>query len=80
MSTFADKIDHTPLTKGKYKGKTPDEISEIDPSYVVWAYENWLPRPCSRLLADACREDKREHNDYDEDGGLDEVRFHSDLD
>lgn len=32
--------DNTPLHFGKYRGKTPDEISEFDPEYIVWAYNN----------------------------------------
>ena len=32
------KLDKTPLRFGKYKGKTPIEVLEIEPSYLVWAY------------------------------------------
>lgn len=60
----AELLDHSPITKGKYKGKTPNQISELDPSYLVWAYKNWSPKPCSKLLADSCREDG-----YDPDEG-----------
>lgn len=28
------------ITFGKYKGKTFDEISEIEPSYILWLSEN----------------------------------------
>ena len=38
-----EDLDHTPLTFGKYKGQTPDEISEHDPSYIVWLYNNISP-------------------------------------
>lgn len=58
MTTSADKLDHTPLTWGKYKGKTPDQIAETDPSYVVWMFDNVVNQnTCSKLLADACRAD-----------------------
>ena len=52
--------DHTPLPFGKYKGKTPEEIAEIDGSYVVWMFENVKPPPCSKELAEACEADERE--------------------
>jgi NADH:ubiquinone oxidoreductase subunit len=35
-------LDHRPLRFGKYRGKTPAEISEIDPQYLVWMHENVL--------------------------------------
>lgn len=28
------------ITFGKYKGKTFDEISDIDPSYILWLRDN----------------------------------------
>lgn len=52
--------DHTPLTFGKYKGKTPEEVAEICPSYVVWMYENVKPVPCSKALRDDCKQDTQE--------------------
>ena len=33
-------LDDQPLPFGKYKGKTPNEVLEIDPQYLVWFYEN----------------------------------------
>jgi hypothetical protein len=56
--------DKTPLTFGKYKGKTPDEIGDYDPSYVVWMYANVKPAPCSKELAEDCEQAVRE---YEED-------------
>ena len=53
--------DHTPLTFGKYKGKTPEEIAEYDPSYVVWMYDNVSGPPCSKVLRDDCKKDVREY-------------------
>lgn len=35
LDPYTDKISF-----GKYNGKTYDEISEIDPSYVIWLTEN----------------------------------------
>ena len=52
--------DTTPLSFGKYKGKTPEEIAEIDGSYVVWMFENVKQQTCSKELAEACEADERE--------------------
>jgi uncharacterized protein (DUF3820 family) len=30
------KLDHTPLTFGQYKGRTPAQIAEFNPKYLVW--------------------------------------------
>lgn len=52
------RLDKTPLNFGKHRGKTPDEISEIDPSYIVWMYERIKNRPtCSHFLYECCRYD-----------------------
>jgi len=49
-------IDETPLTFGKYKGISPNKISEYDPKYLVWAYENTSQIVCSKELYEACYE------------------------
>ncbi len=55
-----DDIDHAPMQKGRYSARTlkvpltPDDVSALDPSYLVWAYETWEPKPCSKLLYDEC--------------------------
>lgn len=47
--------DHIPLTFGKYQGKTPNKVAEIDPSWLVWAYNNVKNRvTCSHLLVKEC--------------------------
>jgi hypothetical protein len=51
-----EAMDHTPLGFGKHIGKSPNDISEIDPSYIVWLYEN-TEGNCSRALYAACRDD-----------------------
>jgi hypothetical protein len=55
---YDDNLDHTPLTFGKYKGKTPDEVSQMGTSgenYIVWMYDNVDRFPtCSEALARAC--------------------------
>lgn len=50
-----EQLDHTPLTKGKHKGKTPSQVALDDPSYVVWMCENWDVMPCSKLLYEECQ-------------------------
>ena len=63
-----EDLDHTPLTFGKYKNQTPDEISEHDPSYIVWLYNNISPPKCSEWLKEACEYDVQ----YDE-GSIDDT-------
>ena len=60
----ADTLDHTPLTFGKYQGRTPDHVAEEDPAYIVWMYDNLrhARNTCSQLLADACRPECREYD------------------
>lgn len=53
-------LDHTPVTFGKYKGQTPDEISEHDPSYIVWMYRTVKPTPCSEWLMEVCADERGE--------------------
>ncbi len=58
MSEFTG-IDDVPLAFGKYKGKTPNEIAEIDNSYIIWLHEN-VPAAVSKDLAEACYYDDSE--------------------
>ena len=56
-------LDLTPLKFGKYKGQTPEEIAEHDPSYIQWMYDTIKPPPCSKELALACEQDERDEED-----------------
>lgn len=56
MVTLPD-IDSRPLTFGKHKGSTPEEIAQDDPSYIVWLYENIDPSPVSEELYEQCVDD-----------------------
>lgn len=67
MPTAAEQLDHTALYKGQYKGESPSQIAEHDPSYVVWMYETWNPKPCSALLYDECRQTLRSDRRYGDD-------------
>lgn len=40
-------IDNIPLSFGKFKGKTPNEICEQQPSYICWMWEEMDDAPCS---------------------------------
>lgn len=59
----AEELDHSVMRKGKYgpqrgNPKTPNEVADIEPSYLVWAYTAWTDgKPCSHLLYQACRQD-----------------------
>ncbi len=48
----ANDIDFTPLTFGKYKGKTPREIYDYDPGYLVWMSMAIKPSRVSDRLAE----------------------------
>ena len=59
MLTTKD-LDHTPLTWGKYKGKTPKDLKKVDPAWLCWAYESVRTLPtCSAALYKACEKDVR---------------------
>jgi hypothetical protein len=53
-----ETLDHVPLTFGKHVGKTPEQVSDIDHKWLIWAYENIKNRTvCSKNLYHACCED-----------------------
>lgn len=60
-------LDETPLTFGKYKGKTPDEISDLDPSYIVWMYDTIKPHLCSEAMYKYCKRELKEYEQEKED-------------
>lgn len=77
---YAIEIDNTPITFGKYKGHTPEEISVIDPSYIVWMFDNIKPAKCSKELRDGCEWDIRESEaEYDTDRQSDRVQYAEDF-
>ena len=48
-------LDRTKLTFGKYRNKTPEQIAEKDPQYLVWAYETVAQfNVCSAALYRDC--------------------------
>lgn len=58
------EIDHTPLCFGRYNGKTPDEVSNIDPGYLIWMSEqDNLKHYVSAALVRACKQDMAEGGD-----------------
>jgi uncharacterized protein (DUF3820 family) len=56
-------VDIIPLSFGKYEGKTPKEVAEIDEGYIVWMYDNVTPKYCTKELRDYCEMDIREQED-----------------
>lgn len=61
--TSEEELDHTPLCFGKHMSKTPDEISQTNPGYVIWLYEQCKPQVVSRALYEACVEDENDDPD-----------------
>lgn len=53
--------DSFPLRFGKYQGKTPTEVLEIDPGYVVWLFDN-TEVAISEELYDAALESMEDDN------------------
>lgn len=47
--------DEIPLTFGKHAGLTPLEIAREDPSYLIWAYETFTLKPCTKDLYELCK-------------------------
>jgi hypothetical protein len=78
MSTAQNLPDDRPMTFGKYKGRTPEEVAKEDPQYLMWLYENASNvKPCSRdlyLAAEyaAAEEDVNDPLDEDEESEEDE--------
>ncbi len=64
-------LDDTPLTFGKHIGKTPNEISANDPSYIVWLHENLDKMVCTNKLYEECK-DMVDESDYKTERELDE--------
>ena len=54
LTQIQKDTDSTPLAFGKHKGLTPKEIADIDPNYIVWAFENLDNKPCTPRLYEMC--------------------------
>lgn len=67
FKTRDEELDHTPLDFGKHNGKTPSEIAEIDPKYVIWMYHEFDNQPCSKVLYNACVEAEEDDPTHNED-------------
>lgn len=54
-----EALDHTPLTFGMHKGKTPEQVAEMGvrgESYIRWLYETVSDKPtCSAALYKECK-------------------------
>lgn len=52
-----EDVDNTPLGFGKYRGKTPEEVSDINPNYILWMWDKFDDPPCSEALYNFCVRD-----------------------
>lgn len=59
---YEDLINQT-IGFGKYKGKTWDEVSDIDPDYVLWAVDNVKEVKLPQSFIDALEMDQREREE-----------------
>ena len=51
MTKLTNLPDDVPMTYGRYKGRTPEEVAKEDPVHLMFLYENATgPKPCSREL------------------------------
>lgn len=60
--SYEDLINQT-VSFGKYKGKTWDEISDIDPRYVLWASDNVKGVKLPQSFIDAVEMDLRDREE-----------------
>lgn len=51
------------ISFGKYKGKSFDEIAEIEPSYILWLHENVDSIKFSKKWLDLVEQDMREQRE-----------------
>ena len=58
------KKDKSKLLFGKYKGLTPEEVSKINPGYIVWMYKTIDPKKCSEKLYRECSVIEENNNVY----------------
>ena len=63
-------LDFEPINFGVHLGKTPEEIAQESPSYIVWLYDAIKPLRCSKALRDDCANDVKttqcEEDDQDD--------------
>ena len=50
-----ERLDQFPLPFGEHKGKTPCEVSLIDPDYLLWVAGTAHEPVCSEALLRACK-------------------------
>jgi hypothetical protein len=71
--TPGEQLDHTPVQFGKYKGKTPSDIADEDPGYIIWMSEQkGLSDKVSALLVKTCKAEvleSRSRRHYGDDQG-----------
>ena len=55
-----EDLDDTKVGFGKYAERTPNEIAETDPGYILWLAEKIVPAVVSRALVELCEQDMRD--------------------
>jgi hypothetical protein len=64
-------LDNQPLTFGKYKSQTPNQLFEEEHlSYIIWMYENVKTPTCTSHLY------KKAKQELEEDTLIEEMRYH----
>lgn len=75
------EADHVPWKFGKHWGKTASQIAEIDPGYIVWAWENVAKQnpervPMTLTLYNDCLADYK-RKQVEREQAQDSPRFHN---
>lgn len=78
MGKIKPTIDNSPVTFGKYRGKTPNQILFENPSYIKWMYLNFKSPPCTKELYESSIK-KLTYRYNDNIGPIDEWLGESDL-
>lgn len=60
-------VDNTKLGFGKYQDKTPDELSELDPAYMVWIFQELSVKPCTHAMYILCKNADSENHNFEYD-------------
>lgn len=61
--TIDPEIDFKPITFGANKGKTPEEVSMVNPNYIIWGYDKYGVDFCSAALYNDCKADREKEKE-----------------
>jgi hypothetical protein len=77
MNTDNLHTDNMPMGFGKYAAKTPIQVHDIDPKYLVWAYENVGTHVCTIALYKSAKFDIEDELDFQDEKERDNDLFDS---